>query len=196
MSEAAKPPSEKKSMNIMFLLQLVFAAVNLGVIGGGTYLVYLSTMAWEPPAITEKSLRGPASLPAAAEAEKAKTAEGGEGAPAASPEASMAEEGGLTPFLQKLDKFTVNLNGEPKKMIRLEVNLEMLNEDSYEEVMDVARMPKIRDRIVAILNDKSFTDLESIQGKLFLKDRITSEVNSILDKGVVKDVYFSEFVVQ
>ena len=140
----------------MLLLQIVFAVVNLGVVGGGTYLVYLSTMAWEPPSITEKSLRGPASVAKAPEAAPAEGEKAEGGAPAAGPEAASAEEGAMTPFLQKLDKFTVNLSGEPKKMIRLEVNLEMLNEDSYEEVMDIARMPKIRDRIVAILNDKSF----------------------------------------
>ncbi len=57
-------------------------------------------------------------------------------------------------------------------------------------------MPKIRDRIVAILNEKSFSNLEGIQGKLFLKEKIATEINTILEHGVVKDVYFSEFVVQ
>ncbi len=53
-----------------------------------------------------------------------------------------------------------------------------------------------RDKIVRVLNDKNFNDLESIQGKLFLKDTIAMEVNSILKEGVVKDVFFSDFVVQ
>lgn len=175
----------------MLLLQGVFALVNLSVVGGGAYLVYASTMGWHPPTMTEKSLRAqraPASVKPEAKAEAA--AEGEHGA-AAGPQEDIP-----APFLQKLDTFTVNLNGEPKRVIQLEVSLEMLNEESYEEVMDVMRVPKIRDRIVGILNDKSFPDLESIQGKLFLKDRISSEVNGILDKGVVKDVYFSKFVVQ
>jgi flagellar FliL protein len=187
MAEQKKEnPNEgpKKSLNVMLLLQIVFAVVNVGIVGGGAYLVYASTMGWHPPVITEKGLRAPASVGKAV-------------APAEAPEAALPEVGPeLTPFLQKLDKFTVNLNGEPRRTIRLEVNLEMLNEESYEEVMDVSRMPKIRDRIVAVLNDKTFSDLESIQGKLFLKEKITSEVNAILDKGVVKDIYFSEFVVQ
>lgn len=206
MSQEAEKPKEKKSLNVMLIGQIVFAVVNLAVVGGGAYLVYASTLGWQSPSITEKSLRKPASV-AKAKAEAEKAAEGGEKAEGGEGKKEGGEggEGGgehaeasseLTPFLEKLDKFTVNLAGEPKRTIRLEVNLEMLNEESFEEVMDISRVPKIRDRIVAVLNDKTFSDLESIQGKLFLKDRITAEVNSILDKGVVKDVYFSDFVVQ
>ena len=175
----------------MMILQGLFAVVNLVVVGGGAFLVYSSTIGWHPPTITEASLRAergrkPASV--------SKPAEGQEGTGEAT--AAHAEEEGRAPLLQKLDKFTVNLGGDTKRVIRLEVNLEMLNEESYDEVMDISRIPKIRDRIVSILNDKSFPDLEGIQGKLFLKDRIASEVNGLLDKGVVKDVYFSEFIVQ
>lgn len=188
--QAENPQGEKKGLNVMLLLQIVFAVVNLAVTGGGAYLVYASTLGWHPPTITEKALREkPADRAPAAVAAPAESAAAGP----AVPPGMIAE---FVPYLQKLDKFTVNLAGEPKRMVRLEVNLEMLNEESFEEVMDVSRVPKIRDRIVAVLNDKTFADLESIQGKLFLKDRITTEVNSLLDKGVVKDVYFSEFVVQ
>lgn len=199
MSEQKKDakPEEKKGPNVMFLLQIVFAVVNLAVVGGGTYLVYLSTLGWHAPSITEHSLRSPASVHKAPEKPKP------EGEAEAKPEGGEGGEGAVAeteteprPFLQKLDKFTVNLGGEPKRTIRIELNLEMLNEESYEEVMDASRMPKIRDRIVAILNEKSFPEIEGIQGKLFLKEKITSEVNSILEKGVVKDIYFSEFVVQ
>ncbi|MFZ4403998.1 MAG: flagellar basal body-associated FliL family protein [Pseudobdellovibrionaceae bacterium] len=31
---------------------------------------------------------------------------------------------------------------------------------------------------------------------MFLKDKIAKEINTILDQGVVKNVYFSDFVVQ
>jgi flagellar FliL protein len=53
-----------------------------------------------------------------------------------------------------------------------------------------------RDQIVKILNSKKYIDIETIQGKLFLKDQIQTAMNKMLQKGSVKDVYFSEFVVQ
>ena len=45
-----------------------------------------------------------------------------------------------------------------------------------------------------VWNDSTVDELETIQGKLFLKDKIVAEVNQILDKGLVKDVYFTDFV--
>ena len=72
----------------------------------------------------------------------------------------------------------------------------LLGKEGFEEVMEPENRAKARDRIVRMLNEKNFTDLDSIQGKLFLKDKIAGEVNGILRRGVVKDVFFSDFVVQ
>lgn len=172
MAEEKAENKEKKPLNVMLIMQIVFAAVNFGVIGWGSYLVYASTIGWHSPKITEEQL--------VAEKESEEKS-GGQG---------------QGPLIYTMDKFTVNLDGEPKRTIRLEVNLEMLGKDGFEEIIGTDNRAKVRDKIVRMLNEKSFGDLESIQGKLFLKDRIAMEVNGILDKGVVKDVYFSEFVVQ
>ncbi|MGZ3722840.1 MAG: flagellar basal body-associated FliL family protein [Bdellovibrionales bacterium] len=47
-----------------------------------------------------------------------------------------------------------------------------------------------------ILNGKAFNDVETVQGKLHLKNQIISDLNQSLKKGVVKNVYFNELVVQ
>ncbi len=176
MADAAKDQKpEGKKLPVALILQAVFALVNLGVTGLGAFWVYSATIGWHAPEITEESLE------AQKEAEEAKLA------------ASGAETG---PLVYTMDKFTVNLAGEPKRTIRLEVNLEMLGKEGFEEIINSDNRAKARDSIVRILNGQTFGDLESIQGKLFLKDRIATDVNSLLDRGVVKDVYFSEFVVQ
>jgi flagellar FliL protein len=72
----------------------------------------------------------------------------------------------------------------------------MLGKEGFEEVIDNENRAKVRDRVLKILNEKTFAEVESIQGKLFLKEKIAQEINSTLNEGVVKDVYFSEFVVQ
>lgn len=167
--QGAKKP--KKSVNIGLILKLAFVVFNLAVLGGGTYLVYASTIGWETPTLTETDLR----------TAEEKEAEG---------------KRDLSPFIYTMDKFTVNLDGEPRRTIRVEVNLEMLNQDGFEEVIDTQNRAKARDKIVRLLNDRTFSDLETIQGKLFLKDKIAMEVNGLLKEGVVKDVFFSEFVVQ
>lgn len=165
-----KEAAPAKSRNMGMILQIVFAVINLLVMGGGSYLVYASTIGWNSPKISEED--------------------------ALRELASVAESEESAPLIFTMDKFTVNLDGEPKRSIRLEVNLEMLSKDGFEEVMSPESRAKARDRILRILNDKTFADLESMQGKLFLKDKIAGEVNGILRKGVVKDVYFSDFVVQ
>ncbi|HWU44843.1 MAG TPA: flagellar basal body-associated FliL family protein [Bdellovibrio sp.] len=160
-------PAKKK--NLGMILQILFAVFNLAVTGAGAYMVYASTIGWENPKITEEQ----------AEHELAS--------------ASSASDVG--PLVYTMDKFTVNLGGEPKRTIRLEVSLQMLGKEGFEEVMEPENRAKARDRIVRLLNEELFGNLESIQGKLFLKDKIAGEVNGILHKGVVKDVFFSDFVV-
>ncbi len=162
--QAAKPKNTGK------ILTLVFAVVNLAVMGGGTYLVYASTLGYKKPSYTE--------------------------ADAARELASIVGEAETGPLIYTMEKFTVNLSGEPKRTIRLEVNLQMLGEEGFEEIMNSDNKARTRDQIVKILNEKTFTDLDSVQGKLFLKDEISKELNGVLKKGVVKDVFFSDFVVQ
>lgn len=170
MAEAAAQNPEPKKKSKAILLQIVFAVVNLSVMGVGAYLVYASTIGWENPSVSEQA--------------------------AGRELASIAEAADTAPLIYTMDKFTVNLGGEPKRTILLEVNLQMLGKQGFEEVMEPENRAKARDRIVRLLNDKSFSELDSIQGKLFLKDKIAGEVNEILRRGVVKDVFFSSFVVQ
>lgn len=172
MADNQAENSEKKSapFPVQKVLTAAFVVFNLGITGFGTYLVYSSTLGWEQKLITEDSIK-------------------------VDPAFMFKEENSI-PYVYTMDKFTVNLSGEPRRTIRLEVNLNMLGRDDFEEVMDAQNRARVRDRIVRLLNEKSFTELESIQGKLFLKDKIAMEVNSILHKGVVKDVYFTDFVVQ
>lgn len=149
------------------IISIVLIAINISVLGLGTFWVYSSTLGYESPAITEKSLREPASL---------------------------KEKFALAPMVYTMDKFVVNLSGLPKRTIRVQVNLDMIGPEAFQEIMDLENRAKARDKIVRILNEKTFDDLETIQGKLFLKDKIVEEVNRTLDKGLVKDVYFTDFV--
>jgi len=160
----------------MAIAQIAFAAVNVLVVGGGAYLVYASTLGWKAPQIAEQQL-------------------------AEQHEKEVHEESQqVGPLIYTMDKFTVNLAGDPlrdpKRTIQLEVNLEMLNKEGFEEVINNDNRAKARDKIIQILGNKAYAELDTIQGKLFLKDQIATELNTILDKGVVKDVYFTSFVVQ
>lgn len=142
-------------------------ALNFGGLGMGVYMVYISTIGFSSPAITEQKLRDVAGLP------------------------SHLEQG---PMVYTMDKFVANLTGEPKRTLRIQVNLDMMNAQSYSEIMDEENRARARDTILRILNEKTFTDLESLQGKLFLKDELLKNINKALRVGLVKDIYFSDFV--
>ena len=159
-----------KKVDIKKILTIVFAAVNLGVGGFGLFMTYKGTIGWNNPKITEADLRRQI--------------------------ASEAPQDLVGPFIYTMDKFTVNLGGEPKRTIRLEVNLELLDHEGFEEIINTENRARARDRIVDLLNSKTFTDVETLQGKLFLKENIAYEINQLLPRGSIKDIYFTEFVVQ
>jgi len=58
------------------------------------------------------------------------------------------------------------------------------------------RMPQIRDSILLLISNKTYEELSDLQGKKQLKAELISKLNSILHKGKVKDIYFTDFVVQ
>ena len=124
--------------------------LNFSVLGLGTYWVYISTLGYEYPKVTESALREPANL---------------------------KEKFGDAPMIYTMDKFTVNLSGVPKRTIRLQINLDMVSPVAFQEIMDFEYRAKARDKIVKILSEKTVDDLETIQGKLFLKDKSALAVN-------------------
>lgn len=146
----------------------LLVTMNFVGLGIGAYWVYSSTIGYESPYIIEETLRKPASLP-------------------------ESVERGMN--IYTMEKFVVNLSGQPQRKIMLQINLDMMSAQSFSEILETEKTAKARDKIIRLLNERSFADIETIQGKLFLKDKIVEEVNKILVAGLVKDVYFTDFVV-
>lgn len=168
MAEEKAAESTGSQRDIKKLLGFVFIAINLCGLGLGSFLVYSTTLGHHTEALKEEQAKQ--------EIEEF--------------EKSLRDE----PVLFTLDSFNTNLDGVPRRLIRMEVALEMLDEEGFEEVVGLG--PQARDAIVRIINSKTYSDLESVQGKLYLKSQIASELNGFLAQGVVKNVYFSDFVVQ
>lgn len=160
----------KKASGMGKLFLPIFAVINLAVVGGGAFLVFKATLGHKPQTLTEdKALK------------------------------DLQAERKLAPVVSDkvmytMPPFTVNLAGSPRRLIYIEMTFEMLDKDGFEEI--VRNSPMARDEIVRILNRKSFDEVETIQGKLFLKDQIAVTLNQSLKSGVVKDIFFNEFRVQ
>lgn len=173
-NEEAKPDKEaaqappKPPLDIKKLLVLGLAVLNLVVIGGSAYVIWLVKLGTHRESITEQT-----------ETSKMEA------------DRDIRSD---SPVLYSFDPFTVNLDGKPRKLVQTTIQLEMLNEEGYEEAVDLK--PVARDHIVRILNTKKYEDIETIQGKLFLKEQIMTALNGLFRKGSVKEVYFNNFVVQ
>jgi len=96
-------------------------------------------------------------------------------------------------FLIQLDPFILNLS-EPGRFVKLTVHLEVKNEKIQQYVND--RMPKIRDAIITLVSSKSADVLSTPEGKFQLKDELLLRVNQAIEKDFVKNIYFTEFVIQ
>jgi flagellar protein FliL len=163
-----KSTQASEGLSLQKILLFLLIGINLITVAGGAAAIYFMKVVNTRPTITE-------------EKEKA----------------ALAEDREIRqnkPVLFTFEPFTINLDGRPRKLVRTTIQLEMLTEEGYEEAVDLT--PVERDQIVRIFNGKSFEDIETIQGKLFLKEQIITAMNGLLHKGMVKDVYFNEFVVQ
>ena len=104
---------------------------------------------------------------------------------------SLTEVGLMYP----LDGFTVNLLSESgKRYLKVEMNLELEGEELSPELD--TKKPVFRDVIIRILSSKSLEEISTIKGKEKLKEQIVSDLNMRLKDGKVKNVYFTDFVVQ
>jgi flagellar FliL protein len=129
-----------------------------------------------------------------------KSKAGGEGKDAAATQETEVKEAGgheagkpSDTFMVPLEPFVVNLTDEGRFM-KLTVQLEVkgrLNEPKIKE-----KMPVIRDGIIILLSGKSIESITGSEGKLQLKDEMVIRANQALGQEIVKNIYFTEFVVQ
>lgn len=101
---------------------------------------------------------------------------------------------GVGPMVDVTD-FIINiLDKNETRYLKAAITLELENEETVLEVNE--RMPQIRDSVLLLVGNKTFAELNDLQGKLQLRAEIIVRLNKLLKKGKVKGIYFTEFVVQ
>lgn len=94
-----------------------------------------------------------------------------------------------------LDQFLVNLLSETgSRYLKMELNIELSAETLTPEIDQ--KKPLLRDIIIKILTSKTYEDISTAKGKERLKDEIATKLNEILRDGYIKNVYFTDFIVQ
>jgi len=103
----------------------------------------------------------------------------------------LAEIGPIYP----LDQFIVNLvSSGASRYLKCKIDLELDSPDLQQEVDK--KLPAIRDLIIRILSSKTVEEIQTAKGKEKLKEEIKRKINSMLTTGEVRNVYFTEFVIQ
>ena len=94
-----------------------------------------------------------------------------------------------------IDEFIVNIiSADAPHYVKASLTVELTNEDTQAEVE--LRMPQVRDAILLLIGNKTYEELQDLQGKKQLKAELKSRINSFLRSGKVRAIYFTNFVVQ
>ena len=125
---------------------------------------------------------------------KAEAARQAEASKAAAIAKTVSEETQIGPMVE-IKEFVVNIIGQDvSHYVKASMSLELDREATLDEVNK--RMPQIRDAILLLIGNKTYEELQDIQGKNQVKAEVKSKINSFLKTGKVNNVYLTDFVVQ
>ncbi|MBN2419556.1 MAG: flagellar basal body-associated FliL family protein [Deltaproteobacteria bacterium] len=112
-------------------------------------------------------------------------------------DAALEEQGGKQEMgpIYSLDTFIVNLIGDRgKNYLKAKIELEL---DSEKAIIEMnKRLPQIKDSILTMLSSKSNEDINTLEGKFQLRAEIITTLNQYLKTGKVRNVYFTDFIIQ
>ena len=166
--QAAAP---KKKMNTKMLIIIIGAAV---VFGTGI-IAAISLFGGKGKAGHDVS-----NTPAAHGEESGK--EGGK-------EGGKKDSAVLVPF----EPFVVNLSA-PGRYLKVTIHFELKNAGDEEFVK--SKTPVLRDVVITLLSSKSADAVSGPEGKFQLKDEVLFRANQALGREIIKNLYFTEFVMQ
>lgn len=81
-----------------------------------------------------------------------------------------------------------------KRYLKLGMKIELNNERVMEELKN--RSFQIKDAMLMVLSSKEFDDIATPSGKQALKQELMARMNKLVKQGQVKDIFFTDFIVQ
>lgn len=180
---------------------ILFGGIGLLVLllAGGGFFAYKKFFA-APPAEAAEGGKDAKAEGGHGKEEKGKDAkaEGGHGAKEGGKEGGGEKvPGAANAFMGPTHTLTFVVNladaGRPR-FLKIHMDMELEDDKSLSELESIK--PKARDSIITLLSSHTTDSLSSVADKQKLKDEVLHRLNSIMTSGRVKEVYFSEFMVQ
>jgi flagellar FliL protein len=96
-----------------------------------------------------------------------------------------------------LEPFIVNLldnTGSGRRYLKVAIELEAVG--GAEKNKLEGSKTRIKDTILMHLSSRSFEEINTVEGKIGLKQALLSQINQMMGENIVSRIYFTEFVVQ
>ena len=95
----------------------------------------------------------------------------------------------------RLKKITVNIKSKKRlRFMNAELDLIPFKEKYLNKLED--NKAYIRDSIIDIASNMTATELTSLSGKILFEERIKKQLNLKFKKPILKEIFFSSFVIQ
>jgi flagellar FliL protein len=150
-------------------VQKILIILNLVVVLAGAGLVYYAHNIIKPEPTNQ-----------AAEAESLKT--------------NAAEQAQVQALPMK--KFVVNLHSRESRLRYLDVEMNILPFHNDQKELIKANEYILKDILIETASHLAPEDLDTLSGKILLENKLKKQINAKLGQPVVKQIYFSGFIVQ
>ncbi len=109
--------------------------------------------------------------------------------------ASAAPGHGITGVVFALDPIIANLN-EPGETRYLKVTVQLEIRDALQQPHVEAQKVAVRDRVLMDLSNLTAEQTRTVEQKRAIQQELLEAVNDIVGSEIIRNVYFTEFVVQ
>ena len=161
-----QPQPAKKRKTMLFLIPIVLILL-VGMVLGGAKMGFISI-----PGLTL-----------------------GKGEPGQEKQAEAPKEESGMGFIYAMKPFIVNLGDDSGgRYLKIKFEMELDTKDVVPEIEK--RMPQLTDSVIMLLSSRTYEDIASYEGKDRMRNEIMLRLNSFLLTGVIRKIYFTEFVMQ
>ncbi len=96
----------------------------------------------------------------------------------------------------EMETFLTNIN-DPNRHARVQVKLAVAPESEIADIEGNALlMARLRDRVITLLTAKTYKDLVDPKGKQMFREEIRTELKPLIETAELKEVFFTDFVVE
>ncbi len=112
------------------------------------------------------------------------------------PEEVKAAADAAKPVYYELPEFLVNLNSNGSRVSFLKMSVTLELKDQASVALVDANKPRIMDVFNTYLRELRASDVQGSAGIYRLRDALMTRLNTTVQEGLVKDILFSEIIVQ